>query len=117
MDTLFGVALLLALFAVLVGFALFPLGVAVAIVLMRRRAALRERLLWGGGAVLAPFALGALAAALSALAAVPPSTVMAMAILAVCACALFSPFLVLELFVRRFPGHPLHPVKAAGLER
>lgn len=104
MDSLFGAALLLALFAVLVGFALFPLGVAVAIVLIRRRAALHERLLWGGGAVLASFALGALAAALSALAAVPPGTVMAMAILAVCACALFSPFLVWALFARRFPG-------------
>lgn len=97
------------LFVLLVGFVAFPLGSTIAILMMWRRAKLSDRIAWGIASVLLPCSLILLALALGYLEAIRNNTIMGLAVMSLYAVAFFSPFILLELFIRRFPLKSLEP--------
>ncbi|WP_434111307.1 hypothetical protein [Methylocaldum sp. GT1TLB] len=95
------------LFALFSGFVAFPFGSAMAILVMRRRAKLSDRIAWGIASALLPLSLIFLALALSHLETIRNNAIMGLTVMSLFVVALFSPFLVLEFFFRRFPSKKL----------
>lgn len=95
-----------SLFILFGGFVAFPIVSAVVILAMRHRAKLSDRIVWGISSVLFPFFLIILGSVLGGLEVVRSHNIMVLFVMSLCVIALFSPFIVLDLFTRRFPKTP-----------
>jgi hypothetical protein len=91
------------LFILFGGFVALLLGATVAILAMRRRAKLSDRIIWAVSSVLLPLFLILLVCALDNLEIVRSQDILVWFIMGLCVIALFSPFIVLDMFARRFP--------------